>query len=221
LTLLAILDPVQTGAVRATIVLGLTAVWAGALVLTWRQAKPRLALLSLSALPIILLVLPDRPVNAELLRTQYVQALRSSIDAPFLHGGETRMGFDGPGLVRANLIYAQIALGLETANPLLLRRATSLWWSDASAAELADEYEGRTIRLATVPSLNDADDAVARPGDLAVTEDNQHVLAYLGERVWVSADPERHRVSTVTVPLTIIDLDTPARILRWRDLTQP
>ena len=57
------------------------------------------------------------------------------------------------------------------------------------------------------------------PGDLAVTRGGAHVMAYLGDHLWIEADPVVGRVITVTAP----SHDNPwfyadMRIMRWRSL---
>ena len=57
------------------------------------------------------------------------------------------------------------------------------------------------------------------PGDLAVTRDGVHVLAYLGESRWIQADPQAGRVLVLSgKDLQNPWLRVPVRIMRWRVL---
>jgi hypothetical protein len=57
------------------------------------------------------------------------------------------------------------------------------------------------------------------PGDLAVTTSGDHVLAYLGEKEWIAADPGERKVTKFTIPeKKNAYFYTPMRIVRWRIL---
>ena len=43
-------------------------------------------------------------------------------------------------------------------------------------------------------SVISSDSSRLRPGDLAVTEDGVHVMAFLGDQRWIEADPDAKRV---------------------------
>jgi hypothetical protein len=49
-------------------------------------------------------------------------------------------------------------------------------------------------------SINALDHEKIMPGDLAVTQNGVHVLAYLGERSWIEADPACKKVIIENVP---------------------
>lgn len=108
----------------------------------------------------------------------------------FIDGvGESYSGMDCSGLVRRALVDVMIRRGLITFNPDQFREGIFLWWNGCSAQELSNGYHGRTIAIGTASSINELDYSLIRPGDLAVTSDGRHVLAYLGEGEWISADP--------------------------------
>ena len=65
-----------------------------------------------------------------------------------------------------------------------------------------------------------ADPAQWRTGDLAVTADGVHVLAYLGDRTWIEADPTAHEVVEVTLPTSNAWFHVPVVFVRWRYLEQ-
>jgi len=114
---------------------------------------------------------------------------------------------------------ANLREGIRTMNPALLRNAASLWWHDESAKALGDNDRTLTQTLADVRSLNDAPYDILRPGDIAVTASGSHVLAYLGNKKWIQADPKAMRVVETTAP-TVTDgwFIQQVRLLRWSQL---
>ena len=114
---------------------------------------------------------------------------------------------------------ACLAEGIRTRNPGLIRQALALWWQDCSAAELGRGWQGRLDEIATARSLNEADYTALLPGDVAVTLNGLHTLAYLGDRMWIQADPSAWRVITNTAPDAAMPwFGVPVRLLRWRVL---
>lgn len=91
--------------------------------------------------------------------------------------------------MRRALIDALAGHGIRTLNPGLVRTGFALWWRDRSAADLGRGRHARTRPVLRTPSLNALDHARILPGDLAVTADGTHVLAYLGDHVRIEADP--------------------------------
>lgn len=165
----------------------------------------------------ILLLLPGRKTNVELLRQYYIKALQSYQNTTYIWGGENRLGIDCSGLIRQGLIKANLQLGLTTVNPSLLRQALSLWWYDASAEALRDQYREYTIRGKQFASINEINYSQIQPGDLAVTTDGVHILAYLGQQTWIEADPNYGKVITVKVPdLKNPWFQMPVYLLRWQ-----
>ena len=138
-------------------------------------------------------------------------------------GGENGLGIDCSGLVRRALVLALWQEGLWSFNPRLAREAIVLWWHDASARELAGDYRGQTRFLFASSSIMDLDSARLMPGDLAVTSDGVHVLAYLEGGQWIEADPGLGRVVTLHADNKAHDVNTwlkePVNIVRWRRLT--
>jgi hypothetical protein len=96
------------------------------------------------------------------------------------------------------------------------------WWFDAGARAMGEEYQARTLRVMDAPSLAAARTGPLQPGDLAVTLQENHLLAHLGAGRWIQADPSARRV-------IILDPDqverawanVPMRIVRWRELSEP
>ena len=215
---IAFFVPIRTTALRAGIVAGGLFVWGGALFLFWKIVPIRVVCLSLALAPALLLLLPDRPINTQNLQSGYIAALENYENTPFVWGGETTRGVDCSGLVRAALSVAELRQGVRTGNAALLRKSASLWWNDGAARDLAAGYQGRTLAVGDAKSLNRADTKHLRPGDLAVTSDGVHVLAYAGGKEWIEADPEKNKVVRVSVPSDSLWFDTPVTFVRWRVL---
>jgi hypothetical protein len=110
-------------------------------------------------------------------------------------------------------------MGLATANPRALRAALTLWWYDCSALALRDEYRGLTTPVFSADSINSIRDYDLLPGDIAVTANGMHVLAYLGHQEWIQAEPNRGCVFTLRAPHDNNWLTQPVRIMRWQQLS--
>jgi hypothetical protein len=213
--------PIRFGALRALLLASLVAVWLGGAYLLRRRRHLAGVLFALGALPTLFLFIPGRPADQEALRTEYLRSLRRFERVPYVWGGETHVGIDCSGLCRAALIDALALTGLRTANPAPLREAASLWWNDCSARALSEEYQGRTEVVGSADSLNAADYTMLRPGDLAVTAGGSHILAFLGDRTWIQADPGAWHVRTVQAPSNEGYFTMDATLVRWTALSPP
>lgn len=216
------LYPVSYQATRlASLGLGLAA-WLGFIILLWHQPVARYGLLGLSLAVLGFLSLPSRGKPApEPLRESFVKALQRYEDVRYYWGGETARGIDCSGLMRRAWGDALLLQGLRTLNPGPVREAVALWWQDCTASALGKGPRGLTVPVMEAPSINklDADATAILPGDLAVTRSGLHVLAYLGDRRWIQADPSVGRVITLPAP----DEKNgwyfeEVRIVRWRAL---
>lgn len=179
-----------------------------------------MALIGLPVLGIIFILLPGQRANPAALRDDYIHSLRGYEGVRYIWGGENRLGIDCSGLVRAGLINSTGKQAVQSLNPSLLRYAAGLWWQDCSAMALSEEYRQRTKKLFKAPSINAIEASQLQPGDLAVTDDGLHVMAFLGGSEWVEADPDIKRVLIITAPSTNIWFDTPVILMRWRILTE-
>jgi len=210
-----LLFPIRFGLLRAVLLAGIAAAWAGALWLFYNRRPLRLALLAAVAVLVAVLSLPGHTADAGALRRRYVTSLQSYLGTPYVWGGETRTGIDCSGLIRRGMIDAELTEGLRTANGTLIRGAAALWWDDCSARALGEEYHGRTALLRNVPSLNEADYDALLPGDVAVTGSGSHILAYIGDHTWIEADPQAWKVVTARVPTNDGWFIQEATLLRW------
>ncbi|TLM80368.1 MAG: NlpC/P60 family protein [Actinobacteria bacterium] len=213
-----VIFPVAGTASRLAIVVGVAVSWALAVF----AARRRPALVAALVVPVlagaVFLCLPGRSLARAPLRDAYVRALARYGRAPYVWGGERLWGIDCSGLARMALVDALVERGLAEADPGALRTAADLWWHDASAAELGQGYGGRTLLLSIPSSVNAAD---ARPGDLAVSGNGMHVVICTAKGAWIEADPRFRGVRTVATPSADGYYPYPARIVRWKALTDP
>jgi hypothetical protein len=216
-----VIQPIHSRTVQVLELLAIASAWIGLLVHLGRRRWPWLVAALLAPLLLVAtLLLPGRAPEVPSLRRAYVQALQRYEGTAYLWGGENRLGIDCSGLVRRGLLAAAASRALRELNPRLLREAASLWWHDASARALRDGHRELTVPLLSAASLNELDHEQLRPGDLAVTSDGVHVLAYLGDRTWIASDPEQAEVIRMRAPNISVWFRVPVRLLRWRLLSE-
>lgn len=213
------LYPINIALLRVGLIIALLGLWSGCLFFGWRKHVVRMVFLLPAFIIIGFLICPGRSFDQEKLRQKYVASLRSYEGTRYIWGGENGFGIDCSGLVRAGLIKATFQQGLLTLNPRLTRFALSLWWHDASAEALGQEYRQQTKYLFATSSINALDQNKVMPGDIAVTASGVHVLAYLGGGEWIEADPHFGKVVIIKVPAEKNPwFQEPVKILRWREL---
>jgi hypothetical protein len=216
-----LLWPIEYRATRAVFVLLLILTWIGALVFWWRKRLLRAVLIVAAAIPILALCLPGRIPELDAIEEDYARALRSYLGVRYVWGGENHLGIDCSGLVRKALFWGLVSNGIRSLNGEPLRRAFEIWWYDASALALRNSYRGWTTELFRHENINTADPAQLKMGDLAVTTDGVHALVYLGNNVWIEADPDEKRVIEVSLPTQNPWFETPVVFLRWKWLEGP
>ena len=215
--------PVSFGLIRlAVVTLGVLIV-GQVLAAIWPWRLIRASLLGVLLLFAGFLTLPGRNEvsRAELAETYLIQ-LRSFQAVPYVWGGENYQGIDCSGLVRRAWAEALLLHGVQHLNPASVRAAFSMWWHDLSAKALRDEARGLTVRRFEARSINEVEPARLSPGDLAATQDGVHVMAYLGEKLWIEADPGADRVIIKQAPSPRNPwFAAPVVILQWKELTVP
>jgi len=166
----------------------------------------------------VFLILPGSEPDQVRLRKEYISVLKRYEGTVYIWGGENKIGIDCSGLVRNGLIDANVLVGIKTLNPKPIRTALNMWWNDCSASALRDGYRNYTKTLFKAENINSANIDAMLPGDIAVTVDGVHVLAYLGENLWIEADPGVMRVILVKTPTNNPWFTVPVYILRWTQL---
>jgi cell wall-associated NlpC family hydrolase len=165
------------------------------------------------------LILPGRNYNVTTLQETYCKAMLAYEGTHYEWGGENARGIDCSGLVRRGLVNADIWIGIKTLNPRLVRAGLNLWWHDCSARALLQEYRGWTSPIFGKQSINAISEPEIRAGDIAVTLNGVHVLAYLGDGRWIEADPMAKKVLVVNIPCKSNGwFNVPVKIMRWRQL---
>lgn len=215
--------PVSTGLTRATGAGLMLLLAAGLLALGWRTWWLRWPLLGGYALPAIFLAIPGREEYDRLaLRQEIVRALQRYEGVRYFRGGESFLGIDCSGLLRRGAMDGTFIHGVRTFNPLLVRKAIQLWWHDVSAREMGSGAGGSARKITEAKSIATLNDKNLHPGDFAITEGGVHALAYLGDHLWLEADPALLKV----IRLDARSTQNPwARhkisILRWRYTEAP
>lgn len=218
LTLLVCVFPIEYQVTRLALILGTLTFWTGGLLRSWKRKAIRVVLLFMVMIPVVALCLPGRPVNPESLASDYSRGLRSFRGVRYVWGGESLLGIDCSGLVRKGLVWGQLYHGIRSFNGRPIRDAMALWWHDASALELGNGFGGRAAELFRADSVARADSSKLRMGDLAVTADGVHVMAYLGGGTWIEADPGVHKVVEIAPPTDNPWFEVPVVFVRWNCL---
>jgi hypothetical protein len=211
-----ILYPISTNLLRACVVLCLFSLWSGALLLFWRKRLVRYLCLAFALIALAAFALPGHASDGATMRRAYIASLSRYEGTHYVWGGENGNGIDCSGLVRRGLINADFREGLATANPKLLREAASMWWHDASAKSLLEGYGQKTREILSASSIDELDHVKILPGDIAVTADGLHTLAYVGDETWIEADPNPGRVIKARARFGNSWLKVPVRIMRWQ-----
>lgn len=191
------LNPIAGGFQRVALLFGLAGTWAGLALLGWRKTPLRIALIVVPTIVAVLLALPGRAINASALRDDYVHRMADFEGTTYLWGGESSRGIDCSGLPRRAYRDALLWYGIRNFNSRALREYVGQWWYDSSARALGEGYRGNTVPLGVAGTIREIDHHALREGDLAVTTNGIHVLAYVGDGQWIQADPGIGAVATL------------------------
>lgn len=221
LAVLAWLNPINSGTDRLVLLACVGCVWLGFLLLSWRHKWLKLVMLGLPVLAALLLALPGRKINAAELRTDYVKRMTSLERTEYVWGGENFLGIDCSGLPRKALRDALLAYGLKHLNGRALRASMEQWWHDASAKALSEGYRSYALPIENGGKIREMDFSNLLPGDLAITSNGVHVLAYVGGGKWIQADPGIGAVATLDGHTDDNGwFDVGVRCFRWRLLEE-
>ena len=205
-------------AIQILLLAGSIIVWLTAL---WSRKILFMIVTLAVALVVTLFALPGRqPSSSEALGGRLSSALQSYEGTRYWWGGENKIGIDCSGLIRRGMMDAALREGLARLDGPLLRTSADLWWHDCSAEALGEGYRGYTIPITTAKSLNTLNHSLLQNGDLAIAGGGSHILAYLGDRRWIQADPVAEKVIIETSPSKNIWFSGPVKIVRWQRLAE-
>ncbi len=211
-----VLYPISISLIRALIVVCVVALAILPILLAWPSRHWRYA----AFLPLLAVALIAAwPAGSGPRAASYARALRAYLGVRYLWGGENGFGIDCSGLLRRAYIRAAILEGIRGCDPGEIHSGLAVWWHDCSARELRDGYGGRTSMTGVSGRIDAFADADLSVGDLAITADGRHCLAYLGDREWIEADPDVSHVVICRPPdATVRWLSVPVTMVRWTGL---
>lgn len=210
--------PINAGLIRGFLTICFPLLVGGFLLLIWNHRILRIASLVITGSFTIFLFAPGRTIDPLRLQDRYVDSLGSFESARYVWGGENRFGIDCSGLVRKAMIVACVREGLTTVNPRLIRKAWEFWWYDCSARALKTGYRNWTQLQFASTSIREIPLDNLAAGDIAVTSNGIHVLAYLGNGEWIEADPGVGKVLRIKPQESNSWVKVPVHILRWQIL---
>jgi hypothetical protein len=208
-------------AIRIFQVASVPALWLWGAYLVRRRRKVAPTVLAIGIALLGFLCLPGSDPDQNELRNAYIRSLKSYEGTRYVWGGENRIGIDCSGLVRNGLINANLRVGISTFNPGPIRRAFAMWWNDCSAQALLEGYRQLTVPLFRADSINSIRERSLAPGDIAVTSDGVHVLAYIGDGRWIQADPGPMKTVITTLPSDDYWFTVPVHVMGWTQLELP
>lgn len=180
--------PVHSGVSRIGMLLAIV----GLIIVTgmglWRVHR------GLAILPVLLLLpfaLPGWNLDRGKLKEAYLVNMQGMEGKLYHWGGESLRGIDCSGLPR---LAMREALLEQWWNGRAWRKWAELWWWDASAKAMSEGYRGLTTTTGVSGILKELDESELEAGDLAVTRGGVHVMIFLGDGLWIQADPKPMKV---------------------------
>lgn len=192
-----LLNPVNSKLLKLALMVCVTGVWIGFTFFSWKYKPLRFFALILPLLGVIPFVLPSSEIDTAKLRADYVRRMSEFEGTEYHWGGESGRGIDCSGLPRRALRDALLAYGFKHSNGRAFREYVTQWWFDASAKALSEGYRDYTKQLETSGTIKEISYEHLIPGDLAITSNGVHMLAYVGNGLWIQADPGEKSVITM------------------------
>lgn len=219
LFIISFIYPVNVGLKRlAVIIFGVLSLLS-LFILIQKRKKLRIAYVSVLVIIAIIMMLNGKKISPDEMRSEYINVLKSYEGTRYVWGGEGRLGVDCSGLIRKALIDTNIKLGLENLSQQYIRRGIYLWFNDFSAQAVRDGYKHLAIKVCDVENLRIADYSKINQGDVAVTESGAHIIAYIGNRKWIEADPYEKKVIVINAnDINNILVNSKFRVLRLSEL---
>jgi len=190
-------NPVNSKILNLALLGCIGGVWIGSTILVWKRKHLRVAALILPLLGTIPFILPGGEIDVEELRQDYVRRMSEFEGTKFYWGGEGFRGIDCSGLPRRALGDALLAYGIRHLDGRAFRGYVEQRWFDANAKALGAGYRGYTTPIGTTGKIREMGYEALVPGDLAVTTNGVHILAYVGDDQWIQADPGIGAVATL------------------------
>lgn len=186
---LILLNPVNSIILRLAFLGSIGGAWTGCTIIGWKRKPFRIVALMLPFIAGMPLILPSGDIDPEELRQEYVRRMNGFEGTNYVWGGESSRGIDCSGLPRRAFRDALLVYGMKHYNGRAFRAYLEQWWFDASAKALGEGYRNYTSEIGTSGTIQQMDDASLLPGDLAVTTNGVHIIAYVGNGKWIQADP--------------------------------
>ncbi len=207
--------PINSFIFRSIFLASLISTFIFLLILFWNKFIIRNLVLTLILSNLAMVIIPGKRFNTDNVKNAYLANLKNFEGSTYVWGGENKIGIDCSGLLRASYIKAMWSEGIKTLNSTPIKHGISQWWHDRTAKMMKKEYRGETKRITSAKSINEVDYNLIQPGDMAVTKNGIHVLAFLGDKKWIQAHPSEGEVVINHVPSADPWLNTPVEIMRW------
>lgn len=191
------MNPVNSKLLKLAFLGCVLGAWLGFTILGWARKPVRVLALILPFLVAIPFALPGGEIGADELRKDYLRRMAGFENTKYFWGGESSRGIDCSGLPRRALRDALLAYGFKHFNGDAFRQYVEHWWYDASAKALSEGYRNYTSPLDVAGTIQEMNYDTLVPGDLAVTTNGVHILAYVGNEQWIQADPSIGKVATL------------------------
>jgi hypothetical protein len=215
--LILLRNPVNSKLLNLAYLLCLGGVWLSAFYLMWQQKFARYCVAVIPLLFAMPFLLPGCEINSAELQTEYVARMQKLENTPYFWGGENSRGIDCSGLPRQALRDALLASGFNHANGYAFREYALQWWYDTSAQAMSEGYRDMTQPLGIEGTVRTIDNTQLLPGDLAVTKNGIHVMAYAGDDNWIQADPGIGCVKTLNGKTADNQwFEVPVTLHRWK-----